>query len=152
AAQWTGDGAPGSAEPEAATLVQPEGQPVRLGDYRIVREIGRGGMGVVYEAVQLSLGRLVALKILSFAAALDPRHLRRFQLEAQAVAQLQHPHIVPVYAVGSERGAHYYAMQLIEGRTLACLIAQMRGASRDSTSDDRPERGPAYWRTVACLG
>src|SRR5258708_1560926 len=85
-----------------------------LGDFRIVREIGRGGMGVVYEAIQLSLGRKVALKVLSFAAALDPKHLRRFQNEAQAAAQLHHSNIVPVYAVGCERPAHFYAMHLIE--------------------------------------
>jgi hypothetical protein len=67
-----------------------------LGDYRIVREVGRGGMGVVYEAVQLSLGRRVALKVLPFAAALDAKHLQRFKNEAQAAAGLQHQNIVPV--------------------------------------------------------
>jgi serine/threonine protein kinase len=97
-----------------------------LGDYRIIREIGRGGMGVVYEAVQRSLGRKVALKVLPFAAALDAKQLRRFKNEAQAAAHLHHTNIVPVYAVGSERGVHYYAMQLIEGRNLAALIADLR--------------------------
>jgi serine/threonine protein kinase len=97
-----------------------------LGDFRIVREIGRGGMGVVYEAVQLSLGRRVALKVLPFAAALDARQLQRFKNEAQAAAQLHHPGIVPVYAVGCERGVHYYAMQLIEGQTVAGLVRQLR--------------------------
>ena len=97
-----------------------------LGDYRIVREIGRGGMGVVYEAMQLSLGRRVALKILPLAAALDPKHLQRFKNEAQAAVQLHHTNIVPVYAVGSERGVHYYAMQLIDGYSLADLIEQRR--------------------------
>jgi serine/threonine protein kinase len=97
-----------------------------LGDYRIVRELGRGGMGVVYEAVQLSLGRRVALKVLSFAAALDGKQLERFRNEAQAAAHLHHTNIVPVYAVGSERGVHYYAMQLIEGQNLAELVRQVR--------------------------
>src|SRR5262245_27686023 len=69
----------------------------RLGDFRIVRELGRGGMGVVYEAVQLSLERRVALKVLPFAATLDPRQLQRFKNEAQAAAHLQHTNIVPVY-------------------------------------------------------
>ena len=95
--------------------------PAALGDFRIVREIGRGGMGVVYEAVQLSLGRHVALKVLPFAAALDSRQLQRFKNEAQAAAHLHHQHIVPVYAVGTDRGVHFYAMQMIEGRNLAAV-------------------------------
>jgi serine/threonine protein kinase len=73
--------------------------------FRIVREVGRGGMGVVYEAEQVSLGRRVALKVLPFAGALDGRQLQRFKNEAQAAACLQHQHIVPVYFVGCERGA-----------------------------------------------
>jgi eukaryotic-like serine/threonine-protein kinase len=96
-----------------------------LGDFRLLRMIGRGGMGVVYEAEQLSLGRRVALKVLPFAAALDPKQLQRFQHEAQAAAHLQHPHIVPVHAVGCERGVHFYAMQLIEGRSLAEVIRDL---------------------------
>src|SRR5262245_42895857 len=63
-------------------------------DFRIVREVSRGGMGVVYEAVQVSLGRRVALKVLPNAAALDPRRIRRFQIEAQAAVSLHHPNIV----------------------------------------------------------
>jgi serine/threonine protein kinase/Flp pilus assembly protein TadD len=98
-----------------------------LGDFRLLREVGRGGMGIVYEAEQVSLGRRVALKVLPFAATLDPRQLQRFQNEARAAAGLHHTHIVPVYAVGCERGVHYYAMQFIEGRTLGDLIAQQRG-------------------------
>jgi eukaryotic-like serine/threonine-protein kinase len=102
------------------------GPDATLGDYRIVRELGRGGMGVVYEAVQLSLGRPVALKILPLAATLDPRQLQRFKNEAQAAACLHHTNIVPVHAVGCERGVHYYAMQLIPGQTLADVIRQLR--------------------------
>src|SRR5215471_4326525 len=97
-----------------------------LGDFRIGAEIGRGGMGVVYEAEQVSLGRRVALKVLPFAAVLDARRLQRFRNEAMAAAHLHHPHIVPVYAVGSERGVHYYAMQRIDGRTLAAVIHDVR--------------------------
>src|SRR5262249_24616560 len=85
-----------------------------LGDFRLLREVGRGGMGVVYEAEQLTLKRKVALKVLPFAAALDAKQLQRFQNEAQAAAHLHHPHIVPVYGVGCERGVHFYAMQFIE--------------------------------------
>lgn len=97
-----------------------------LGDFRIIREIGRGGMGVVYEAEQLSLGRRVALKVLPFAAALDSRQLQRFKNEAQAAAHLHHTNIVPVFGVGCERGVHFYAMQYIEGQTLAAMIRQLR--------------------------
>jgi serine/threonine protein kinase len=97
-----------------------------LGDYRLLREVGRGGMGVVYEAEQISLGRRVALKILPFAAAMDPKQLQRFKNEAQAAAQLHHTNIVPVFGVGCERGVHYYAMQFIEGQTLAQVIADLR--------------------------
>jgi WD40 repeat protein/serine/threonine protein kinase len=97
-----------------------------LGDFRIRREVGRGGMGVVYEAEQISLGRQVAVKVLPFAAAMDANRLRRFQNEAQAAAHLQHQHIVPVYYVGCERGVHFYAMQFIEGRTLAAVIHELR--------------------------
>ena len=97
-----------------------------LGDFQIVREIGRGGMGIVYEATQLSLGRRVALKVLPFAATFDPRHLQRFRQEAQAAAQLHHTNIVPVFAVGCERGIHFYAMQLIEGHSLDALVRQLR--------------------------
>jgi serine/threonine protein kinase len=100
-----------------------------LGDFRLVREIGRGGMGVVYEAEQLSLSRRVALKVLPFAAALDAKQLQRFKNEAQAAAHLHHTNIVPVFGVGCERGVHFYAMQFIEGQTLAALIRQLRHAA-----------------------
>ncbi len=95
-----------------------------LGDFRIVREVGRGGMGVVYEAEQVSLRRRVALKVLPFAATTDPRHLRRFQNEAQAAACLHHTNIVPVYFVGCELGVHFYAMQFIDGQPLSEFIRQ----------------------------
>ena len=102
-----------------------------LGDFRILREVGRGGMGVVYEAEQVSLNRRVALKVLPLAATLDPRQLQRFRHEARAAGLLHHSHIVPVYGVGSERGIHYYAMQLIEGCSLASVIALWRGPGEE---------------------
>jgi serine/threonine protein kinase len=100
-----------------------------LGDFRIIREIGRGGMGIVYEAEQISLGRLVALKVLPFAAALDEKRLQRFKHEAQAAAHLHHTNIVPVFAIGCERAVHFYAMQYIAGRSLAAVIGELRQLS-----------------------
>jgi WD40 repeat protein/serine/threonine protein kinase len=98
----------------------------QLGDYRIVREVGRGGMGIVYEAEQISLGRRVALNVLPFAAALDDKRLQRFKQEAQAAAQLHHTNIVPVFGVGCERGVHFYAMQYIDGQSLAAVLRELR--------------------------
>src|SRR5262249_26141057 len=107
---------PASADP-AGVNVDALGED--LGDYRLLREVGRGGMGVVYEAEQRSLRRRVALKVLPWAAALDPKQLQRFKNEALAAASLRHEHIVQVHAVGCERGVHYYAMEFIDGLTLA---------------------------------
>ncbi|MGO9108732.1 MAG: protein kinase domain-containing protein, partial [Thermoguttaceae bacterium] len=104
----------------------PAGDERRLGDFRLLREIGRGGMGVVYEAQQISLGRRVALKVLPFAAVLDSRQIARFKHEAQAAAQLNHPNIVSVFAVGVERGVHYYAMQFIDGQPLDRALTELR--------------------------
>jgi len=121
-----------------------------LGDFQIVRELGHGGMGVVYEATQLSLGRRVALKVLPFAAALDSRQLQRFRTEAYAAAQLHHTNIVPVHAVGCERGVHFYAMQLIEGRSLATVISELRASlakpragTQNSNATERASRTQA---------
>ena len=120
-----------------------------LGDFRIVREIGRGGMGIVYEAEQLSLRRRVALKVLPFAAVLDPRHLQRFKNEALAAASLRHANIVPVYAVGCERGVHYYAMQYIRGQTLAEAIAILRRSAGSAVQ--QPESTNAVRATDTAL-
>src|SRR5262245_40418632 len=103
-----------------------DGPPRRLGEYRIVREIGRGGMGVVYEAEQESLGRRVALKVLPPGALGDAAHVERFQREARAAARLHHTNIVPVFGVGADGGTHYYVMQSIEGRPLDEVMAERR--------------------------
>jgi serine/threonine protein kinase len=128
-----------AAESSPPRLPEPETpERGRLGDFRILREIGRGGMGVVYEAEQISLGRRVALKVLPFAATLDAKQLQRFKNEAQAAAQLHHTHIVPIYAVGCDRGVHYYAMQFIEGQTLAELIAERRALRSGGSGPQSP--------------
>jgi serine/threonine protein kinase len=113
-----------------------------LGDFRIIREVGRGGMGIVYEADQLSLDRRVALKVLPLAATLDVKQLQRFQLEAHAAACLHHTNIVPVHAVGQERGVPFYAMQFIDGRSLAQLIAEIRRLEGLDAAES-PPAGPA---------
>ncbi len=110
----------------------------RLGDFEIVREVGRGGMGVVYEAIQVSLGRRVALKVLPFAAMLDPNRLQRFQNEARAAACLHHSNIVPIFGVGCDRGVHFYAMQYIEGRNLAVLVQDARRQAGLPPDEDGP--------------
>ncbi len=98
----------------------------QLGDFRILRQIGRGGMGIVYEAEQISMTRRVALKVLPLAGLVDELKIRRFQNEVRAVAALDHPNIVPVYIVGEERGVHYYAMRLIRGRSLSEVLSSLR--------------------------
>ncbi|BBO36063.1 WD40 repeat domain-containing serine/threonine-protein kinase [Lacipirellula parvula] len=104
-------------------------------EFTLLREIGRGGMGVVYEAEQLALRRRVALKILPIASALSEGRLARFQNEALAAATLNHPNIVPVYSVGCEHGLHYYAMQLIDGQSLAEQIAKRRKNPQAAETD-----------------
>jgi WD40 repeat protein/serine/threonine protein kinase len=99
---------------------------VRLGDYRMLREVGRGGMGIVYEAEQESLGRHVALKVLAAHSALDARHVQRFQREARASARLHHTNIVPVHGVGEQDGFHYYVMQFIQGLGLDAVLDELK--------------------------
>jgi predicted Ser/Thr protein kinase len=104
-----------------------EDAPKTLGDFRIIREVGRGGMGAVYEAEQISLGRIVALKVLRFGSVSDPQALERFQREAETVAQLHHTNIVPVFSVGHENGVNFYAMQFIDGPSLDAVLKENDG-------------------------
>jgi len=127
----------------------PDPPPARIGDFQIVRELGQGGMGVVYEAFEQRLGRRVALKLLPQRRTQDPRYLERFRLEARAAARMQHPGIVTVHGFGEAEGVHYYSMQYIEGvgldRVLA-LIAWRAGAERaaapELTVRERPVLEP----------
>jgi WD40 repeat protein/tRNA A-37 threonylcarbamoyl transferase component Bud32/tetratricopeptide (TPR) repeat protein len=100
--------------------------PERLGDYRVLREIGRGGMAVVYEAEQVSLGRHVALKVLPHQMLADRKRKQRFEREARAAARLHHTNIVPVFGVGEEGGLHYYVMQYIQGQALDAVLDELR--------------------------
>ncbi len=103
-----------------------ERMPDRLGDYRILREVGRGGMGVVYEAEQMSLGRHVALKVMPGHSLLNSTYLERFRREARAAARLHHTNIVPVFGTGEADGVHFYAMQFIQGEGLDKVLHDVR--------------------------
>ena len=113
---------------ESATDRNGTGSPLpkTLGDFRILREVGRGGMGIVYEAEQMALGRHVALKVIPREASADPSRLLRFEREAKAAARLHHTNIVPVYDVGVADGVHYYAMQFIQGQAVDEVLVELR--------------------------
>jgi serine/threonine protein kinase len=121
------------------TTVGAESVPDRFGDFRIVKELGRGGMGVVYEAMQESLGRRVALKVLAGHAQMDPQRRERFIREAKAAAKLHHTNIVPVFGVGEQDGVPYYVMQLIPGCGLNTLVSQWR---RDARRETKAQAAP----------
>lgn len=108
----------------------------QLGDFLLHHEIGRGGMGVVYEASQQSLDRRVAIKLLPLASMLDSTQIARFKNEAHAAGLLQHPHIVPIHSVGSHQGVHYYAMQFIDGIALDAWVRERREEKMAAQSAD----------------
>jgi serine/threonine protein kinase/WD40 repeat protein len=148
----------------------------RLGDFRILREVGRGGMGVVYEAEQESLGRHVALKVLSAAALADAKLVLRFEREARAAARLHHTNIVPVFGVGHDDGRRFYVMQFIQGQGLDAVLDELKRLNAESDPGTPPASGPGpgamsrssdsvpilpmsqgtrkltYWQTVAQIG
>jgi len=117
--------------------------PEHIGDFDVIREIGRGGMGIVYEAIQRSLRRRVAVKVLPKHALLLEKHLRRFQREAQTAAALHHTNIVPVFGVGEQDGLHYYVMPLVRGVGLDEIIRELRRAAAETTEDAPRRDGPA---------
>jgi len=139
----------------AATVPAPLQQ---LGDYRLLREVGRGGMGVVYEAEQVSLGRHVALKVLPPQLLLDAKRKRRFEREARAAAKLHHTNIVPVFGVGEQDGTPYYVMQFIQGLGLDLVLVErqrgleanlLRPAVAERVAEVRPGGGAEQERPVA---
>jgi eukaryotic-like serine/threonine-protein kinase len=145
-------------------------QLTRLGDFRIIREIGRGGMGVVFEAEQISLAKRVAIKVLPRQVLLDEKHLKRFQREARIAANLHHTNIVEVFGVGEQDGFHYYVMQYIEGVGLDGIVPELvktilDPSEKETTNASNLVRhllgqegyasgslGPAYWQAIARIG
>ena len=121
---------------DLASFVPPSSVPQQLGDFQLVREIGRGGMGVVYEARQCSLKRHVALKVLSSGLGMTAKAVMRFRREAEAAAKLHHTNIVPIYATGEEEAVHYYSMELIDGPSLDQIIRKLRGDEDRNFSGD----------------
>ncbi len=116
--------------------------PERIGDFRIVREIGRGGMGIVYEAEQISLGRQVALKILPQKMLLGRKLKLRFEREVKAVARLHHTNIVPIFVVGEEHNIPYYAMQLVPGLGLNEVLKELPFLHQKSRHEQLPPADP----------
>lgn len=135
--------------------------PDRLGDYRILRQAGRGAMGIVYEAEHETLGQRVAIKVLPPHCLLDPTYIKRFHREARAAASLHHTNIVSVFGVGEHDGIHFYVMQFVDGLSLDQVIQQLRGdrefnATSNATAAENllsgSSSGRAYWRSVAKFG
>ncbi|MEM8710187.1 MAG: serine/threonine-protein kinase, partial [Planctomycetota bacterium] len=137
------DRAARSASPAEAPL------PARLDNYSVIRELGRGGMGVVAEAHDVELDRRVAIKILPAAVSADAEYAARFQREAHAAARLEHPHVIPIYGVGEAGGQAYIAMKLVDGHGLDELLFELKQEARAHQQEHRSGSKPSHSRTVA---
>jgi len=129
----------------------------RIGEFRLLREVGRGGMGVVSEAEQESLGRRVALKVLPSGALTDSKQVRRFEREARSAARLHHTNIVPIFGVGEHEGTHFYVMQFIQGQGLDTVLHELKklrdareSKSLHTSAADRPVKARAAADTAGC--
>ena len=134
------------AAPDSLALEQ-------VGDFRIIRQVGKGGMGVVYEAEQVSLGRHVALKVLPRSMIVDAQARRRFEREAKSAARLHHTNIVPVFGVGEHDGMPYYVMQFIQGLGLDEVLEELKSLHGDNTKGSAPTDGgrPEFRRDISAV-
>jgi len=123
--------------------------PQRLGDYLLLRRLGSGGMGIVYEAIQESLGRHVALKTFPAHHLDDPTRLERFRREARAAARLHHTHIVPVYGIGAHDGLHFYTMQFIRGHGLDAVLREVKRSRGNPSPMDASEAADGRVSAIA---
>ncbi len=136
----------GADDASDGTRTQGGDRPRRLGDYTLLRELGRGGMGIIYEAEHESLRSRMALKVMHPRIRADPDYLRRFQTEARSAAKLHHTNIVPVFDYGEQEGVCYYAMQCIVGVGLDRVlddVRRLRGGADRATGTMTGDGGPA---------